>query len=121
MIRKRFAHACFTDKASSSIYIAGSHGTQRDSTEKWTLTESENAWQPSANLPEAIYWSAAVSSNTDEFIGYIAGGYSWTRWTKNIYGLKRRQEEWITLNKTMKIERYGHSILNIPANQILGC
>ena len=123
MNTKRSGHACFTDKASSSIYVAGGWDDQWNdlsSTEKWTFEEN-NSWQPSANLPEAIYYSSAVSSNTDEFIGYMAGGWKGRRYSNNIYGLKRRQIEWIKLNKTMKIGRYAHSLLNIPANQILGC
>ena len=119
MKTKRSGHACFTDKASPSIYIAGGEddqGVELSSTEKWTL--DEYAWQSSANLPEAIYWSAAVSSNTEEFIGYMAGGFN----ARNkIYGLRRREMEWIKLSKTMKIGRHDYSILNIPANQILGC
>ena len=89
------------------------------STEKWTL--EENSWQPSANLPEAISWSSAVSSNTDEYMGYIAGVYNPNRVLPDIYGLKKRQMEWIKLNETLKKGRRGHSLLNIPANQISGC
>ena len=115
MNTKRWLHACFQDTETSSIYIAGGMDDQwkrLSSTEKWTL--EENSWKPSANLPEAIYWSSAVSSNTDKYIGYIT-------YSKNIYGLKRREKTWIKLNKTMKTGRYYHSLLNIPANQILGC
>ena len=122
MKTKREAHACFQDKASYSIYVAGGEDDQWNylsSTEKWTMYE--NAWQPSANLPEAISWSSAVSSNTDEYIGYIAGVYNPNRVLPDIYGLKRRQMEWIKLKETIKIGRNGHSLLNIPANQILGC
>ena len=122
MNTKREAHACFTDKASSSIYIAGGESGGEDdqwnylsSTENWTF--DEKAWKPSANLPEAISWSSAVSSNIDEFIGYMAGRYK----SNKIYGLRRREMEWIKLNKTLKTGRWGHSLLNIPANQILGC
>ena len=121
MNSKRYNHACFTDKASSSIYIAGGRVDHSylysylSSTEKWTF--DENAWTPSANLPEEISRSSAVSSNIDEFIGYMAGRYK----SNKIYGLRRREMEWIKLNKTLKTGRWGHSLLNIPANQILGC
>ena len=121
MNTKRWAHVCFQDEETSSIYVVGGRGDQSNSlssTEKWTFEES--SWQPSANLPEAIFWSSAVSSNTDEFIGYMAGG-STMRYSNNIYGLRRRQMGWIKLNKTMNTGRYYHSLLNIPANQILGC
>ena len=120
---KRAYHSCFQDTESSSIYIAGGYDGPRNelrSTEKWTF--EENSWKPSANLPEAISWSSAVSSNKDEYIGYMAGGIgNGFRNLPNIYGLTRRQMEWIKLNKTMKIGRSGHSLLNIPTNQVMGC
>jgi len=137
MKTKRWAHACFQDTESSTIYVAGGWDDQSggskssSSTEKWTL--EENSWKPSANLPEAITWSSAVSSNTDKFIGYMAGGFYRVlveyglgygyqpRRSKNIYGLKRREKTWIKLNKTMKVGREEHALLNVPANQILGC
>ena len=119
MNTKRYGHACFQDTKTSAIYIAGGSNDQSNgkwTTEKWSF--EENSWKPSANLPEAIEGSSAISSNTGEFIGYMAGGYSTQ---KNIYGLKRRQMKWIRVNKTMKTGRAEHSLLNIPANQILGC
>merc|ERR1719278_1511876 len=125
MKTKRYVHSCFQDTESSTIYTVGGRDDQQNrlsSTEKWTV--EENSWQPSANLPEAISGSSAVSSNKDEYIGYMTGGSS-TRYdsndvfSKDIYGLTRRQMEWIKMNKTMKIGRFGHSLLNIPANQIL--
>ena len=127
MNTKRKSHACFADHSTNSIYIVGGydgHWNRLSSTEKWTLGQS--SWQPSANLSETITSSSAVSSNTDEFIGYMAGGYSNTRETghryvSDIYGLRRRDEAWIKLNKTMKTGRHSHSLLNIPANQVLGC
>ena len=123
MNAKRNSHACVQDTVTSSIYIAGGYDQWKklSSTEKWTL--EENSWKPLANLPEAIFRSSAVSSNTDEFIGYMVGGiegYPW-RYSKNIYGLKRREKTWIKLNKTIKIARYWQSLSNIPVIQILGC
>merc|ERR1712061_327890 len=119
MNTKREGHSCFQNTKSSSIYIAGGRDDQfkiLSSTEKWTF--EENSWQPSANLPEAIDESSAVSSNKDEYIGYMVGGSKgYRRYSNKIYGLTRRQMEWIKLNKTLKIGRYAHSLLNIPANQ----
>merc|ERR1719400_647713 len=116
MNTKRFYHSCFQETESSSVYIAGGKDDQRNglsSTEKWTL--EENSWQPSANVPEAIIWSSAVSSNKDEFIGYMGGGWTGYRNLPYIYGLRRREKTWIKLNKTMKIGRNSHSLLNVPA------
>ena len=122
MNTKRYSHACFQDEETSSIYVVRGEDDQWNvlsSTERWIF--KENSWQPSANLPRAIYDSSAVSSNTDEFIGYMAGGVTGFWSLPNIYGLRRRQMEWIKLNKTMKTGRNDHSLLNIPANQVLGC
>ena len=121
MNTKRESHACFADHSTNSIYVVGGWDDRNrlSSTEKWTL--GQNSWQPSANLPETISSSSAVSSNTDEFIGYMAGGYTGNRYSSDIYGLRRRDETWIKLNKTMKTGRHNHSLLNIPANQVLGC
>ena len=122
MNTKRAGHACFIDQAASAIYVVG--GRRLNSTEKWTF--GQNSWEPSASLPVALEDSAAVSSNTDNFIGYMAGGW-WRKEngragvSQNIYGLTRSEMTWIKLNKTMKIGRWFHSLLNIPANQVLGC
>merc|ERR1719400_3046813 len=116
MKTKRYGHGCFQNTESSTIYIVGGEDDQGkilSSTEKWTL--EENSWQPSANLPEPIFWSSAVSSNKDEYIGYMAGGRdTGYQDLPYIYGLTRRQMEWIKLNKTLKIGRSRHSLLNIP-------
>ena len=64
MNTKRWRHACFVDEATFSIFVAGGYddqGNRLSSTEKWTFGQS--SWQPSANLPEAISSSSAVSSN----------------------------------------------------------
>ena len=121
MNTKRVDHACFVDEKQSAIYVLGGQddqGYNLKSTEKWTF--GQNSWQPSANLPETIYQSYAVSSNGNKFVGYVAGGLTW-RFRNDIYGLRRRDMMWIKLTKTMKIGRVAHSLINIPANQILGC
>ena len=125
MKTKRWAHACFQDTESSTIYVAGgwddqSNGSKSSSsTEKWSL--EENSWKPSANLPEAIYGSSAVPSNGNKYVAYLAGGDTRNGYSKDIFGLRRRDMTWIKMNKTMKIGRYSHSLLNIPAKQVLGC
>ena len=122
MNTERYHHSCFADKTTSSIHVMGGKDNQwniLNSTEMWTL--GQKSWQPSANLPEAIDWSSAVASNTDEFVGYMAGGVTRSRVLHYIYGLRRGDMTWIKSNNTIKMGRYGHSLLNIPANQVLGC
>lgn len=122
MNTKRFFHACLADEETSSIYVVGGRDDQLNilsSTEKWTLGQS--SWQPSANLPETISESSAVSSNGNKFVGYLAGGWTGKEYSKDIFGLRRRDMTWNKMNKTMKKRRYLHSLLNIPVNQVLGC
>jgi len=122
MNTKRFWHACFADEATSSILVVGGRDDQYkrlSSTEKWTFGQS--SWQPSANLPEAISSSSAVPSNGNKYVGFLAGGFTGYEYSKDIFGLRRRDMTWIKMNKTMKIGRYSHSLLNIPAKQVLGC
>ena len=87
--------------------------------EKWTFGKS--SWQPLANLPEVIFYSSAVPSYGNKYVGYLAGGSTGNKYPKDIFGLRRRDMTWIKMNKTMKTGRYLHSLLNIPAKQVLGC
>ena len=122
MNTKRYAHGCFQDTETSTIYIAGGEddpSNELSSTEKWTFGQS--SWQPSANLPEAISSSSAVPSNGNKYVGYLAEGNTGGEYPKGIVGLRRRDMTWIKMNKTMKTERYYHSLLNIPANKVSGC
>ena len=124
MNTKRKDHACFVDEATSSIYVVGGyddHGNRLNSTEMWT--SGQNSWQPSANFPDAISGSSAVSSsNGNKFVGYMAGVWAGRAYySEDIFGLRRRDMTWIKLNKTMKTGRYAYSLLNIPAKQVLGC
>ena len=122
MNTKRKGHACFADVETSSIYVVGGwhYPTHRlSSTEKWTF--GKKSWQPSANLPYAISVSSAVSSNGNKFVGYMAAGSTENEFSEDIFGLRRRDMTWIKMNKKMKIRRAFHSLLNIPAKQVLGC
>ena len=122
MSTKRSYHSCFADEATSSIFVVGGYDDQWNelsSTEKWTFGQS--SWQPSANLPGAISYSSAVPSNGNKYVGYLAGGRTGKIHSKDIFGLRRRDMTWIKMNKTMKMGRVHHSLLNIPANKVLGC
>ena len=120
MNTKRDGHACFVDDATSSIYVLGGRDNL-NSTEKWTF--GQNSWQPSASMPVAVDDSSAVSSNGKTFVGYMAGGWTSQKFSGSniILGLRRRDMTWIKLNKKMNIARKGHSLLNVPVNQVLGC
>ena len=61
--------------------MGGDNGLLLDTTEKWTI--GTNAWEASSVLPEKIDLSAAVSSNSQEYVGYMAGGITNTDGTTN--------------------------------------
>ena len=92
-----------------------------DTTEKWTI--GTNAWEASSVLPEKIDRSAAVSSNSQEYVGYMAGGDTNTDGTTNkIYALRRRDEQWIQLeSKSLQQRRDDHTLVNLGPSEIPGC
>ena len=126
--QNRQDHACLFDKATSSMYVMGGlyNNGVLDSTEKWTL--GTDSWIPlsSAKLPEPLMGSRAVPANSNEYIGYIAGGYRGyvngiPNYSSKIWGLKKSNMKWTQLTKTMKIGRSDHSLLNVPYDEVLGC
>merc|ERR1719414_1617991 len=68
---KRYNHACLVDEETRTIHIMGGYGDngRLKSTEKWTF--GTDAWIFGASLPKAIGFSAAVTSNSEETIGYL--------------------------------------------------
>ena len=129
MNTKRYGHACFADEETSRIHVMGglyifgpgiyAPHNMLDSTEVWTF--GADSWQYSANLPEVIDYSSAVASKSDEYVGYIAGGNTRIGTSRKLWGLRREDMTWIVMNKELKIERIGHSLLNVPVKEILGC
>ena len=92
-----------------------------DTTEKWTI--GTNAWEASSVLPEKISASAAVSSNSQEYVGYMAGGSTNTEgYTNKVYALRRRDEQWIKLeSKSLQQRRAYHSLVNLGPYEVPGC
>ena len=101
--------------------MGGWNGAFLDTTEKWTT--GTNAWEASSVLPEKIWYSEAVSSNSQEYVGYMAGGYTNTDgYTNKIYALRRRDEQWIQLeSKSLQQRRWGHTLVNLGPSEIPGC
>ena len=127
---KRSHHACMYDAITSSIHVMG--GLGRDlgfgnnmdlaTTEKWIV--GSDTWLVSSNLPESIGRTSAVSAKSNNYVGYIAGGRGFaTRelYSNKIWGLRRIDKTWITMNKTLEIGRSDHSLLNISPTQIFEC
>ena len=102
--------------------IGGLHWRYRrsKSTEKLKLNENFN-WESTTDLPEPLSSSAAVASNSNEFIGYVAGGYTNDRRTDKIWGLQRTNLSWVEMPKRLQIPRQSHSMVNIASDKIPGC
>ena len=101
--------------------MGGWNGALLDTTEKWTI--GTNAWEASSVLPEKILSSAAVSLNSQEYVGYMAGGRTNTEdYTNKIYALRRRDEQWIQLeSKSLQQRRSDHSLVNLGPYEVPGC
>ena len=100
--------------------MGGYNGARLDTTEKWTI--GTNAWEASSVLPEKISYSAAVSSNSQEYVGYMAGGRTDTKITNKVYALRRRDEQWIQLeSKSLQQRRSRHTLVNLGPSEIPGC
>jgi len=119
---KRYDHACLVDEETRTIHIMGGKGDngRLKSTEKWIF--GTDAWISGASLPEAVRYSAAVSSNSEETIGYLVAGYTDNGYSSKVWSLRRRDMRWIEDgSKRLKTPRAGHTVVNIPGDQIPGC
>ena len=121
---KRRQHACMVDLKSSTIHVMGG-GDQNNyrlsSTEKLKFNDVNRKWEMASNLKEPLDYSTAVSSRSNEFVGYLVGGYVNSRSTSKIWGLRRSDQQWIDTSKRLKIARYGHTVVNVYENQISNC
>ena len=122
---KRYGHACLVDEEKNIIHViggSGENGIRLKSTEKWIF--GTDAWISGASLPEAVYASAAVNSNSEEIVGYLVAGKTgyFTGTTSKLWYLRRRDMNWIEYgSKTLKAPRRSHTVVNIPGDQISGC
>ena len=126
MNKKRSYHACLADQSTSSIHVMGGFpqsGSHLSSTETWIF--GTDSWKSSTNLPERLVKSVAVPSNSDEYVGYMAGGWTFglkgERYSRKIWALKRQNGTWIEMSKKLRTGRRWHSLVNVPALTVLGC
>ena len=81
----------------------------------------ENEWKMGGDLPEPVSNSAAVSSRSSEFVGYLAGGHATWRVTSKIWGLRRFDLVWIEMSKRLQAPRTFHTLVNVHLDEIPGC
>ena len=118
----RSYHSCFYDELSNSVFVIGGWGKNGSlkSTEKLTLNGNFN-WQSTTDLPEPLHASAAVASNSNRFMGFVAGGSANNGKTDKIWGLRRTDLNWVEMQKRLQIPRRSHSMVNIASDKIPGC
>ena len=121
---KRADHACMVDLKTSTIHVMGGHDqnwNRLSSTEKLKFNDVNRKWEMASNLKEPLSNSAAVSSRSNEFVGYLVGGETNGRSTSKIWGLRRSDQQWIDTSKRLKIAREDHTVVNVYDNQIPNC
>ena len=108
------------DPRTDTIYVMG--GAQELTTESLQWNQANSKWKMGSNLKERLASSAAVSSRSNKFVGYLVGG--WTTDvltpTSKIWGLRRYDMEWIEMSERLRIPRTGHSLVNVQLGEI-GC
>ena len=120
MNQKRSGHSCFYDDQTNSIFIVGGYnGNHLATTEQWNL--DTNQWITLLDLPEPLSYSAGVASKSEQFVGYVAGGYTEFIGTNKIHGLRKTDLTWEVMPQQLKTARYYHSMVNLPVDQIPGC
>ena len=123
MIEKRHYHSCLYDKNSNSVFVTG--GTSENnkrlkSSEKLKLNEILE-WESTTDLSEPLSDSAAAASNSNVFIGYVAGGHTNNGSTDKIWGLRRTDLKWVEMPKRLHTSKYGHTMLNVASDELPGC
>ena len=120
---KRTLHACLVDEETNTIHMMGGYNDNNGilkSTETWTF--GTDLWVSGGNLPEAVAFSAAAKSNSNDILGFLVGGRTDNGVTSKVWHLRRQDKRWIEdSSKTLKIPRVGHTVVNIPGDQIPGC
>ena len=99
----------------------GQNDYRLSSTEKLKFNDVNRKWESASNLKEPLAGSAAVSSRSDEFVGYLVGGVANNGQTNKIWGLRRSDQQWIDTSKRLKIPRGWHTVVNAYDNQIPNC
>ena len=134
----RHDHSCMVDQKTETIHVLGGNnyrGLYLKTTETLKLNEANTSWKMGPELKELLTYSAAVSSKSNVFVGYLIGGstradsggdkryggQSDSRSTSKIWALQRTNMQWVELPKTLKFHRRLHTVVNVNDNQIPGC
>ena len=104
------------DQKTSTIYVMGGVDPQYhllSSTEKLKVNDVNRKCKMASYLKRPLDKSAAVSSRSNEFIGYLVSGSTYNGRTTKIFGLRRSDQQWIRLSQRLWISRYHHTAVNV--------
>ena len=73
-------------------------------------------WESTTDLPETLDEFAAVASNSNNFIGYVAGGTAPNGWNDKVWGLRRADLKWVEMPKRLQKSRRLHTVVNVFEN-----
>ena len=122
-------HACMVDQKTSTIHVMGGSGNgylydrnyqSLSSTEKLKFNDANRKWEMASDLNEPLEDSVAVSSRSNEFVGYLIGGRINNYITGKIWGLRRSDKQWIDTSKRI-MPRKSHTVINAYENQTPNC
>ena len=82
------------------------------STEKLN-TQQKLFWEQTTDLPAPLFRSAAIASNSIDFIGYIAGGDGNNGKTDKVWGLRQADMKWEEMRTRLQIPREAHTMVNV--------
>ena len=120
----RAHHSCMVDQKTSTIYAMGGVEITTDpssSMEKLKFNDINMKWEKGSDLLLPLVKPVAVSSSSDKFIGYLVGGEGIFGGQSKIWGLRRSDEQWVEMSKTLKMPLYSHSVIKVTENEIPGC
>ena len=124
MIESRMEHSCFYDNHSNSIFVIGGwHLEPGNAYEMFTthqLNLDTEQWEFAPYLPKPLGQSAAVASNSIDYIGFIAGGGKIYPKYK-VFGLRRRDLTWELMPQRLQTARSLHSMVNVANHEVPGC
>ena len=78
--------------------------------------KQKKSWEQTTDLPAPLFRSAAIASNSIDFVGYIAGGdgnIAGATKTDKVWGLRQADMKWEEMRTRLQIPREAHTMVNV--------
>ena len=119
----RAFHSCLYDHKTRSVFVIGGVSENElgseilKSTEKLNIQQKQ-LWEQTTDLPAPLFRSAAIASNSIDFVGYIAGGDvniagATQGKTDKVWGLRQADMKWEEMRTRLQIPREAHTMVNV--------